>query len=321
MKKLQFNKHNLILFFLLLVLFVLLVNPDWFPFLPDELRLSLKSHLHRAFGQSDASPWFLSLARFGTLAAALSLLYALFLAVRFVLSRIQFKTSRGRTVASLVLSLVQYTALAIGLLWGLSILGVNTNAVLASVGILGLVLGLGAQSLIADVLAGVSLLFEGHYAVGDVVIFGDFRGRVCSMGVRTTVIEDVLGNSKIVNNSDLRNFISRAQALSAVTCDVSIGYDQPLAPVEALLRAALPSIQETYPALFPEVPVYMGVEALADSAVVLRVLAYVDEMDTIDARRALNRELKLLFDKNSISFPFPQLDVHLPEATAGEQNA
>ncbi len=317
-KRLSFNRRNLVLFIAMIALFVILVNPQWVPFISDSFEGLLVSSLHHAFGQGDTEPWRDTAVRLITLAAVVCLLYALYLALRFSFSRFRWKTNRGRTVAGLVLSVMRYGAWIVGVLWGLSIFGVDSTAVLASVGILGLVLGLGAQTLIADVVAGVSLLFEGHFGVGDVVILNNFRGRVLSMGVRTTVIEDAAGNRMIVNNSDLRGFQNRAELLTLVCCDVGVPYELPLPPVEALITRALPGIQAQHPELFPEPPTYMGVEKLDASAVLLRVGANVDEMNSYAARRVLNRALKLLLDENGVSIPYAQLVVRQPDEGEAE---
>ena len=177
-------------------------------------------------------------------------------------------------------------------------------------GVASLIIGFGAQSLIEDAVTGIFIIFEGQYQVGDIIVLDDFRGTVKSIGIRTTSIEDAGGNLKIVNNSDIRNLQQRSRATSVAVCDVSISYDADLQQVEDILVQALPDIYEKHQDLFLSLPCYAGVEALADSAVVLRFIVEVSEENFFSGRRALTRELKLLMDQNNIEIPFPQMVVH-----------
>ena len=123
------------------------------------------------------------------LAMAAMVLFAVQL-LRFLLSLIKPKERKGLTLISLFSSLLHYVAALVILCWGLSILGVNVNAIVASVGIVALIVGFGAESLVADVVTGIFLLFENQYNVGDIVEVNGFRGTVKEIGIRTTSIMD-----------------------------------------------------------------------------------------------------------------------------------
>lgn len=218
--------------------------------------------------------------------------------------------TRARTVCSLARSILSYTAVLLSVFFGLRALGVDVTASLASVGVVTLIIGFGAQSLIEDVLTGVFLIAEGRYNVGDILVLDDFRGKVVDISVRTTTLEDAGGNHKIINNSEIRNFQNRSQKTSMAVSLISISYDADLRAVEAVIADALPAMYEENRDVFLAAPVYLGVEELADSAVVLKFAVSSTEEKIFDARRALNRSLKLLFDEKGIDIPFPQLTVH-----------
>ena len=213
-------------------------------------------------------------------------------------------------MAGLFASLTRFICSIVGIVWALGILGVDLASIFASLGVASLIIGFGAQSLIEDAVTGIFIIFEGQYQVGDIIVLDDFRGTVKSIGIRTTSIEDAGGNLKIVNNSDIRNLQQRSRATSVAVCDVSISYDADLQQVEDILVQALPDIYEKHQDLFLSLPCYAGVEALADSAVVLRFIVEVSEENFFSGRRALTRELKLLMDQNNIEIPFPQMVVH-----------
>ena len=201
------------------VLVFVLAHPSWLP-LPETARQSLtdleKTHfLIQRSGKITA-------AHFVALLMALCVVWLLYTVIKFILLSIGKKGDRARTVTELLISTVRYLAVIAALVWGLSILGVNTTAVLAGIGIIGLIIGFGAQSLIEDIITGAFIIFEGQYHIGDIIVLDDFRGVVRSVGVRTTTIEDTGGNLKVVNNSDIRNFQNRSRKLSLAVCDVDV---------------------------------------------------------------------------------------------------
>ena len=220
------------------------------------------------------------------------------------------KETRARTVCSLTRSILSYAAVLLSVYFGLRALGVDMTASLASVGVVTLIIGFGAQSLIEDVLTGIFLIAEGRYNVGDILVLDDFRGKVVDISVRTTTLEDAGGNHKIINNSEIRNFQNRSQKTSLAVSTVSVGYDADLRALETVIADALPAIFEENRAVFLDVPQYIGVEELSESGVVLKFIVSATEENVFAARRALNRSLKLLFDEKGIDIPYPQLTVH-----------
>ena len=210
----------------------------------------------------------------------------------------------------LLISLIRYMAAAVILCWDLSILGVDVSTILASMGLLALVVGFGAESLITDVITGVFMLFENQYNVGDIIEVSGFRGTVSSIGIRTTSITDISGNIKIINNSDMRNILNRSNNSSKAVCDFSIPYSTDLEALEAKLPGILAEIHEHNGAVLLSVPDYLGVQELGASAIVLRFAADVPESEIYAGSRLLNRELFLAMRKLGVECPFPQLDVH-----------
>ncbi|MBQ3009574.1 MAG: mechanosensitive ion channel family protein [Oscillospiraceae bacterium] len=230
--------------------------------------------------------------------------------LRFVVSRLALKNGRSKTVAELVISISKYIAVIIAVIWGCTIIGIDVSAVVASLGVLGLILGFGAQSLIEDIVTGIFMIFEGQFNIGDIIILDDFRGTVVNIGVRATTIRDDGGNEKVVNNSDIRNFQNRSRVQSLAVCDIGISYGANLKETEAVILSALPDMLEANKDVWLTAPIYKGVEALADSSVVLRFIVYCTEENVFAARRRLNGEMKNLFDEKGIEIPFPQVDVH-----------
>lgn len=284
-----------------------LANPKWLP-LPQGLKDALtETEKNNLLFRSDAHT---TIAQLITLVLAILLVWLLYQIVRLILNALAKKGGRTQTVVNLVSGLLKYIAVIAGVVWGLSILGVNATAVLAGVGIVGLILGFGAQSLIEDIITGAFIIFENQYSVGDIIILDDFRGTVRNIGVRTTVIEDAGGNLKVVNNSDIRNFQNRSRNNSVALVLVAVSYSTDLRKLEKLLAEKLPALKEEHPDLYLTVPRYLGVDELADSGVNLKFAADVTEANIFAGQRMLARDLKVLFDDNGVEIPFPQVVIH-----------
>lgn len=230
--------------------------------------------------------------------------------VCFVLGLIHPKSHRARTILTLLNSLLRYAAALLILCWGLSILGVDVSVIVASVGVVALVVGFGVESLIADVVTGTFILFENQYNVGDIVEVGGFRGTVKDIGIRTTAIEDAGGNVKIINNSEMKNILNRSDHASRAVCDIDIPYETDLEALEERIPALLEEIYRQNAGILKSVPAYLGVEKLGASSVVLRFVAEVAEKDLFSAGRVLNRSLWLGLRRLGVECPFQQLDVH-----------
>ncbi|MDD3251032.1 MAG: mechanosensitive ion channel family protein [Lachnospiraceae bacterium] len=219
--------------------------------------------------------------------------------------------ARGETVCRLLDNVIKYFTILALLYYCLGMFGVDTKTLLASAGIMSVIIGLGSQALISDILAGLFIVFEGEFRVGDIVTIGDWRGTVMEIGVRTTKIKDASNNIKIISNSSVTGVINMTKQFSFASCDVGIEYGESLERVESVLREELPHVKERLPAIV-EGPFYKGVVALGDSSVDIRLVAKCAEGDRVQLIRDLNREIKLLFDKYDIGIPFPQVVVNQP---------
>ena len=148
--------------------------------------------------------------------------------VRKVLRLLAIPLKKGKAIVEIICSLIKYVAMIVLLFFVLRAFGVDTAAILAGIGILGLIVGLGAQPLIADILAGLFIVFEGCFDVGDIIVYNGFRGTVKEIGIRTTRLEDTGGNVKIVNNSSLKEIVNMTNQLSLAICDIGIEYGESL---------------------------------------------------------------------------------------------
>lgn len=243
-----------------------------------------------------------------------SLSYVIFLltlsfAIRFVLKQASKLLTRGKALIDLLCSFIKYIAVIVLIFAVLKVWGVNTAALLAGIGILSLIVGLGAQPLIEDIIAGLFIVFERVFDVGDIIVVDGFRGTVKEIGIRTTQIEDAGGDIKVVNNSDIRTLINMTSQLSLAISEVDVEYGESLERIELVIKKNLERIKKNVPDIV-EGPFYLGVSKLGSSGVTLRFTAKCPELQKFQVERDMNREIKLMFDENNINIPFPQVVVH-----------
>ncbi|MDO4289375.1 MAG: mechanosensitive ion channel [Eubacterium sp.] len=219
--------------------------------------------------------------------------------------------ARGETVCRLLGSFIKYGGIVVILCYCLSMMGVNTTTLLASAGILSLAISFGAKELVADIISGLFIIFEGDFRVGDIIMIGDWRGTVIEIGVRTTKVEDGSQNIKVIRNSNVSNIINMTKRYSYASCDVGIEYGESLERVETILQKEFPNIRKRLKSI-QDGPFYKGVVSLGDNSVNIRIVVQCAESDRVQLERDLNREMKLIFDKYNISIPFPQVVVNQP---------
>ena len=289
-----------------IVLIVLLLNPQWI-LKPDTAKEMQETTRENFLIGGD---FRISLTRVLNVVLAIAVVCLCYLILRWIFGLLAKRNNRSASIATLLLSLLKYVAVIAAIIWGLGILGVSMTAVFAGVGIVGLALGFGAQSLIEDIITGFFIIFEGQYGIGDIIVLDDFRGVVRSIGVRTTVLEDAGGNLKIVNNSDIRNLQNRSRNDSLAICEVDVAYETDLKALEKMLPPELERMYEENRSLYLSAPRYMGVEDLGESGVKLRFCVSVTEENFFVGKRRLARDIRVLFSEKGVEIPFPQVVVH-----------
>ncbi|MCR5332994.1 MAG: mechanosensitive ion channel family protein [Bacilli bacterium] len=221
---------------------------------------------------------------------------------------VRIKNKKAATVSSLVTSLLKWAIIIVAVFLIMRKWGVDTAKILASIGILALIIGLGCQSLISDIVAGIFLVADNAFEVGDIVVIDGFRGTVIEIGLKTTKIEDAGGNVKLISNSAITSMVNLTNSLSLAIVEISIPYEENLARTETLLMEHLKDMQKRIPSIV-EGPFYKGVEDMGDSAVILKVIAKVKEEDRFQATRDMKRDIYIFLNDNAITVPYPQLTI------------
>ena len=237
---------------------------------------------------------------------ALTILYTISTIIVVVLRKSFTKTQRAVTVSRLICNLINWLSAIIAVILVLTYFGVDTTAIITGAGVLTLVVGLGMQSLISDIVAGLFIVFENEFNVGDIVTIDGFRGEVVSIGIRTTKLK-AAGNVKIYNNSEIKGVLNQTTEPSLVKTLIDVEYGERLPEIEKVIKAHVGELNIT--GAVDKVS-YDGVAALGASGVTLQFTCHCHESDIFAASRSLNGAVKNMFDEYGIGIPFPQVVVH-----------
>ncbi len=230
--------------------------------------------------------------------------------------------ARAATIASVAQGVLKIAVYAIGLLIALEELGVNTAPILGSVAILGLAISFGSQNLVRDVVNGFFILLETQFAVGDVVKIGGETGTVEEINLRSTRLRKYDGTLFIMPNGSISSVANMTRDWARAVVHVGVGYGTDIARVEAVTSEVGSAIMgdEEWDERVLEVPSFVGVTELGDSAVTVRIVGKVDPGFQWALERELKRRLHVAFEAAGIEIPFPQQVIwHRSEASAAAE--
>ena len=216
---------------------------------------------------------------------------------------------RKSTVISLINNIIKYTMAVIIIIMILNLYGINTSSILASIGIAGAVIGLAFQDIIKDLLAGIFIIFDNAYAVGDWISIDGFKGEVISLGLKTTKIKSYTGEVMILSNSSFNKVTNFNLQTPRLFIEIPVSYNEDLLKVEKVIDKTLNSLKENNKDV--KKVELLGVNSFGDSSMKYAVSIECNIGTYVRIKRLFLRDIKIAFDKSKISIPFNQLDVHL----------
>lgn len=214
---------------------------------------------------------------------------------------------KAKTLGVLLKSIVRYTIYAIAAATILREMGINTSALLAGAGVLGLAVGFGAQNLVKDVITGFFILFEDQYSVGDYIVTPDAAGTVEEIGLRITKVRDINGGLHILPNSEIRTLTNFNRGYAQALVEVEVSYEEDTEEVLQLLKeiALGLSVEKDWQAVMLKEPDVVGLTRFGESGISFRVLVQTLPMEHWKVERELRRRIKETFAKQGIEIPYP----------------
>jgi small conductance mechanosensitive channel len=250
---------------------------------------------------------------------------ALLMVIKMVLHKLLYWIARavrakGETICHLLNSFSSYVLAITGIFLCLSDFGVDLTTLSLTGGVLGVIFGIGCQHIVADILAGILMTFEGVVHVGDFVSYNGQYGIILSIGVRTTQLL-WFSEVTVVRNNDFKNYINMpSEKTDRVTTTLTVALSESIERIESILEEELPRIHDKLCEISgTDVggPKYRGVSKITETSVVLSFSIYCKGMYYGWLQRQLNRELKAMCERRGIMIGMFQM---FPQGTEETEN-
>jgi len=212
-------------------------------------------------------------------------------------------SQRAKTLGEVLKSVLKYSVYFMGITTIISIVFGGASFTFASIG--GIAVGLGAQSLIKDLINGFFILFENQFGVGDHVTLGSFTGIVKSIGIRTTVINDFSGDVHSIPNGSISGVTNHSRNNIKFTVDVNIAYEEDVEEVIHIIEATCEEFKNENEECMDEPIEVSGIAALELSNITIRVVGKAKPLNQKKMEMKLRRSIKLALDKNKIGMSNP----------------
>ncbi len=215
------------------------------------------------------------------------------------------RRQRASAMGDLLGSIATIIIIGIAFVMVLDQVGVNIAPLLTGAGILGVALGFGAQTLVKDFLAGIFMIMEDQFGVGDVIDMGEASGTVEAVGLRVTRLRDVNGTVWYVRNGEVLRVGNQSQNWARTVLDITVGYEADLAQVQTILAEVAQTLYEE-PALqgiIIEEPEVWGVERFDKDGAVVRVVLKTAPLEQWTVARTMRQRIKASFDEAGIRIP------------------
>ncbi len=228
----------------------------------------------------------------------------------------QQKLSRANTLSPFFFSILKFIILFIAITIILRKLGIDTTPIIASVGVLGLAIGFGAQSIVKDFISGIFILLDGTISVGDVITVDAHAGLVESINLRHLQLRKFNGELWTIPNGQIVNFGNYNRDWVRAIAEVDIAYEQDVEKGMKELEAIGKKWAEKHKDIILEPPVVQGVLSLGASGITIRLVTKVKPMTHWEAERDLKRLIKNHFDSQGVEIPFNRQVVYLRKEEA-----
>jgi len=226
----------------------------------------------------------------------------------FTLKTVKVDEKRKKTLFNLSRNIVRILIVAVSTLLILEVYGIDTTSIITSLSVIGVVVGLAFQDLIKDFIAGISIVIEGQYRVGDTVQINGFKGEVINVGLKSTKLKAYTGEIMILANHLITDVINYNLSDSLALIDIDVSYESNIEIVEKVLTNLCERLSNELPYLKGKVEL-LGINSLEASSVRFRITALTESMKQAIVQRRMLREVKLELDKNKIEIPYNQMVV------------
>lgn len=220
---------------------------------------------------------------------------------------------RAHTLTQIIWQVTRISIAVVALIMLLGQLGLQIGPILAGIGIMGLAVGFGAQSLVKDFITGFFLLMENHYRVGDVIEVAGTGGLVEAITLRVTKLRDLEGRVHIIPNGQIDTLTNFTKDYSRAVLNIGVAYKEDVDEVMDVLKEIAEEMRQdpAFGELILEPMEMLGVEEFADSQVTIRLRFKTQPIKQWVVAREFRRRVKKTFDAKGIEIPFPHRTIYM----------
>jgi moderate conductance mechanosensitive channel len=220
-------------------------------------------------------------------------------------------TLRTETLGGVLRSVATFIIFTLAALSILGTIGVNLGPLIAGAGIAGVAIGFGAQNLVKDFLAGLFMLLEDQYGVGDIVDTGEASGTVEEITLRVTRLRDLYGTVWYIPNGEVRRIGNKSQQWARALLDLAVAYDTDIPRATAVIKRVADELWQDpeWSELVLEEPEVWGIDKFGANEIIIRLVVKTVPLQQWKVERELRGRLKAAFDADGIEIPFPQRTV------------
>lgn len=233
------------------------------------------------------------------------------LVTKFVKNNKRKNHKKQDTVIKLFNSVFKYIIIIIVMLLILELYGVNTKSIIASLGIFTVVIGLALQDTLKNMLAGILIILDNRYNVGDFVKINDFTGEVVSLGLQTTKLKSTSGEVFTISNTNISNVINYSESNSVLYYEIEVSYDTDIKKLERVLKSLIPKVSKI-DNVVGEMSL-LGLDKFNSSSITYKVQITTKPYKYFNVKREFNKLLFEAFNKEGIEIPYNQMDIHIKE--------
>ncbi len=226
----------------------------------------------------------------------------------FTRGKNSFEKKRRTTIVELVNKILKTFLYVIAIMMILNIFGVDTNGLVASLGIAGVVLGLALQNTAQDLMSGISIIMDNYYVIGDYIKVNDFEGTVIDLSLKSTKVKAVTGEVYVFSNRNMDSVINYSQSNAGFIIDIPTAYEEETAKVEKVLKEVLKEAKKLDGIL--EDSDYLGINSFSASAINYAIILHCKSGMQWQMRRQVLKMIKKAYEQEGIKIPYDQIEVH-----------
>lgn len=226
----------------------------------------------------------------------------------FTRGKDNYEKKKRTTIIELSNKVLKFFLYAIAILMILDIYGINTEGLIASLGIAGVVLGLALQDTVQDLMSGIYIILENYYVIGDIIKINDFQGEVIDISLKSTKVKSAIGEVNIFSNRNVNSVINLSQARAGIKILIPTAYEESTEKVEKALEevvAESKKLADVY-----KDSIYLGIDSFGQSEINYAIMIYCKSSEQWLVKRKVLKLIKEKYESENIKIPYNQIEVH-----------